>query len=77
MTPSEAEEFVLCLLRTKGPLTTMELEKLADQEHRRCPDQTVLFLTKMRGKGLIEGAPSIEKRGWLWQLPADAQTPPG
>ncbi|MCJ2532838.1 MAG: hypothetical protein LN411_02815 [Candidatus Thermoplasmatota archaeon] len=77
MTPSEAEEFVLCLLRTKGPLTTMELEKLADQEHRRCPDQTVLFLTKMRGNGLIEGAPSFEKRGWLWQLPADAQTPPG
>ncbi len=77
MTPSEAEEFVLCLLRVKGPLTTMEIEKLADQGHRRCPDQTVLFLTKMRGKGLVEGAASIEKKGWLWRLPADAQTPPG
>jgi hypothetical protein len=75
MTPVEAEEYVLHLLRVKGPLTTMEIEKLADQEHRRCPDQTVLFLTKMRGKGLIEGAASIEKKGWLWQLPAAAQTP--
>jgi hypothetical protein len=70
MTAEEAEQYVLSLLRVKGPLTTMEIEKLAGEERRRCPDQTVLFLAKMRGKGLIEGEPSAERKGWLWSLPA-------
>ena len=70
MTAGEAEEYVLSLLSVKGPLTTMEIEKLAGEERRRCPDQTVLFLAKMRGKGLIDGEPSTERKGWLWSLPA-------
>jgi hypothetical protein len=76
MTSEEAEGYVLSLLREKGPLTTMEVERLAGQERRRCPDQTVLFLAKMRGKGLIEGEPSIERKGWLWRIPPSTdQTP--
>ena len=70
MTTEEAEHYVLSLLRVKGSLTTMEIEKLAGDERRRCPDQTVLFLAKMRAKGLIEGEPSTERKGWLWSLPA-------
>ncbi len=66
---SEAEAFVIDLLRRTGPLTTMEIERAARKEHKRCPDQTVLFLTKMRRKGLIAGDASLEKRGWLWQVP--------
>lgn len=69
MNESEAEAFVVQLLREMGPLTTMQIESLARDEHRRCPDQTVLFLTKMRRKGLITGEASLEKRGWLWRLP--------
>jgi hypothetical protein len=69
MGESEAEAFVVQLLREMGPLTTMQIESLARGEHRRCPDQTVLFLTKMRRKGLIVGEASLEKRGWLWRLP--------
>ena len=70
MTPDEAEEYILSLLRANGPMTTLEIERLAGEEGRRCPDHTVLFLAKMRGRGLIEGEPSVERRGWLWSFPA-------
>ena len=69
LTPERAEIFIIDLLRTRGPMSTMEIEKLAREEHKRCPDQTVIFLTKMRKKGLIKGEASLEKRGWLWWVP--------
>lgn len=69
MEASEAESFVIELLRRKGPLSTMDIEKLARNEHKKCPDQTVIFLTKMKRKGLIKGEASLEKRGWLWWAP--------
>ena len=79
MTDAEAEAFVLSVLRDRGPMTTMEIERLASSEGRRCPDQTVVFLTKMREKGLIVGEVSIEKRGWVWQVSPRSvgQTPSG
>ena len=69
MNEPEAEKFVLALLKERGSLTTMEIERLARKDHKRCPDQTVMFLTKMRKKGLIRGEASLEKKGWLWSLP--------
>ena len=69
MNASEAEAFVIELLRQGGPLSTMEIEKLARKDHKRCPDQTVIFLTKMRKKGMIMGEASMEKRGWVWWVP--------
>jgi hypothetical protein len=69
MGDADAESFVIGILRAKGPLSTMEIEKLAREEHKRCPDQTVIFLTKMRKRGLIKGEASVEKRGWLWWVP--------
>ena len=69
MGTQEAEDYVLRLLRERGPMSTMEIEKLARKEHKRCPDQTVIFLTKMRKKGMIKGEASVEKRGWLWWIP--------
>jgi len=69
MDETSAEHFVISLLKAKGPLSTMQIEKLARKEHKRCPDQTVLFLTKMKKKGLIKGEASIERRGWVWWLP--------
>lgn len=69
MTTSEAEDYVLGLLKKEGPMTTMEIERVSASAGRRCPDQTVLFLTKMRGKGLVRGEVSHERRGWLWSLP--------
>lgn len=69
MNEAEAESFVTSLLKSRGPLTTMEVEQLARTEGRQCPDRTVMFLTKMKKKGLICGEVSIERRGWLWSLP--------
>ncbi|OGS42514.1 MAG: hypothetical protein A3K67_07515 [Euryarchaeota archaeon RBG_16_62_10] len=69
MDVSAAERFVIDLLRAKGPMSTMEIERYARKEHKRCPDQTVIFLTKMRKKGMIKGEVSMEKRGWLWWVP--------
>jgi predicted transcriptional regulator len=66
---SQAESYVLRLLRGRGPMTTMQIEVLARDQHRKCPDQTVIFLTKMRKKGLIKGEASLERRGWLWWAP--------
>lgn len=69
MTTSEAEAMVVEMLSRGGPMTTMEIEKAAASVGRRCPDQTVLFLTKMRSKGLVKGTVSQERKGWLWSLP--------
>ncbi|MGD9963230.1 MAG: hypothetical protein AB7S97_04950 [Thermoplasmata archaeon] len=69
MTQPEAEATVLRLLSEAGQMTTMEIERAAASVGRRCPDQTVLFLTKMRRRGLIRGEVSQERRGWLWSLP--------
>jgi hypothetical protein len=68
MSEGEAEEFVINLLRTLGPLTTMEIETSAAREGRRCPDQTVLFLSKMRMKGMVSGEVSVERKGWVWSI---------
>jgi len=62
----EAERYVVDILKVQGPLTTREIESLARQEGKRCPDETVLFLTKLKSKGIINGAISQEKRGWIW-----------
>jgi hypothetical protein len=69
LTEVEAERYVLQLLRSRGPMTTMQVEQDARKDGKRCPDQTVQFLIKMRRKGLIKGEASLERRGWLWSLP--------
>jgi len=69
MDVSSAEAFVIELLRARGPLSTMDIEKSARKEHKKCPDHTVIFLTKMKRKGLIRGEASIERRGWVWWVP--------
>ena len=69
MDVSDAERFVIELLKAHGPMTTMQVEISARKDRKRCPDQTVLFLTKMRRKGLIRGEASLEKRGYVWWLP--------
>ena len=69
MDVSSAEAFVIELLRDSGPISTMQIEKLARSEHKHCPDQTVIFLTKMKKKGLIRGEASLERRGWVWWAP--------
>ena len=76
MTDAEAKAFVVGLLKDRGPLSTMEIEMSAREHRTRCPDQTVLYLTKLMHRGVIHGEVSVEKRGWVWWLPK-TQTPSG
>ena len=69
MSDDEAEAFVIRLLKEQGPQSTMQIEKLARKEHKRCPDQTVIFLMKRKKKGLRRGEASLEKKGWVWSAP--------
>jgi len=66
LSESEAERFIVQLLSVRGRMTTREIEAVARKQGKRCPDETVLFLTKLRYKGRIRGELSQEKRGWLW-----------
>ena len=64
----EAERYAVDMLRSHGPMTTREIEAFAQKEGKRCPDETVLFLTKLRSKGIIKGEISEERRGWVWSI---------
>ena len=64
----EAERYVIEMLQSHGPLTTREIEEFAQKEGKRCPDETVLFLTKLRSRGIIKGEISEERRGWIWSI---------
>lgn len=68
LSETEAERFVINLLRERGPMTTKDIESNAREKGKRCPDETVLFLTKLRSRGKIKGEISQEKRGWVWWL---------
>ncbi|TET91389.1 MAG: hypothetical protein E3J35_02950 [Methanomassiliicoccales archaeon] len=62
----EAEEVVIEILRKEGPLTTVQIEERVQKRGEECPDSVVLFLSKLRLKGIIKGEVSREHRGWLW-----------
>lgn len=69
LSESEAERFVINLLLERGHMTTKDIESNAREKGKRCPDETVLFLTKLRSRGKIKGEISQEKRGWVWWVP--------
>ena len=68
LSESEAERFVISLLKAHGQMTTKDIETNARHDGKRCPDETVLFLTKLRSRGIIRGEISQEKRGWVWWI---------
>lgn len=47
-------------------LTTIELESELEEKGARCPDDLARTLNVMRRKGLIKGAVSTERGGWVW-----------
>jgi len=63
----DAVEHILSVLRDAGkPLTTREVQAETEKRRVRCPDSTVVFLNRLRIKGLIHGERSRERRGWIW-----------
>jgi len=67
-----AAQFIIQLLRKAGPLTTREIEEMADREVLAylmlCPDETIGFLKELKAKGLIRGKSSPERRSWTWWI---------
>ncbi|MCD6263411.1 hypothetical protein J7L60_03255 [Candidatus Bathyarchaeota archaeon] len=64
---ADPEEFVVSLLREAGrPLTTREIQEAAERALVQCPDSTVVFLNRLRLRGVIRGRLSRERRAWVW-----------
>ncbi len=63
----EAVDLILEILgEAGGPLTTRQVQEETERKLVRCPDSTVVFLNKLRRKGVINGEMSRERRGWIW-----------
>jgi hypothetical protein len=67
----EAVDLILQVLKGAGkPLTTREVQRETEKRLVRCPDSTVVFLNRLRIKGVIMGERSRERRGWIWWVEA-------
>jgi len=65
----EADQLILKLLKEAvKPLTTREIQTETEKRLVRCPDSTVVFLNKLRLKGVINGEMSKERHGWIWWI---------
>ena len=66
---NEAVDLILQVLGEAGkPLTTREVQAETEKRLVRCPDSTVVFLNRLRIKGVINGERSRERKGWIWWL---------
>ena len=64
---NEAVDLILQVLGEAGkPLTTREVQAETEKRLVRCPDSTVVFLNRLRIKGVINGERSRERKGWIW-----------
>lgn len=65
----EAVQAILSILKKASePLTTRTVGEEMQKLQLRCPDTTIVFLNRLRKRGLINGERSKEKRGWVWWL---------
>ena len=63
----EAVDVIIEILRNAGkPLSTRDIQKETQKRLVRCPDSTIVFLNRLRLKGVIKGERSKERRGWIW-----------
>ncbi|MEM3445680.1 MAG: hypothetical protein QXJ27_01335 [Thermoplasmata archaeon] len=68
LSEEEAEKIIIEFLARKGRATTREIEEEIRKTGKRCPDESVKFLMKLRSHGRIKGEVSAEARGWVWYL---------
>ncbi|KON29247.1 hypothetical protein AC482_07040 [miscellaneous Crenarchaeota group-15 archaeon DG-45] len=65
----EAVDLILSVLKTAGrPMSTREIQEETERRMVRCPDSTVVFLNRLRLRGVIKGERSRERRGWIWWI---------
>jgi len=61
-----AKAIVEILKASPQPLTTRQIGEAMAKRRKRCPDATIVFLNRLRRKGLIQGRRDPERRGWVW-----------
>jgi repressor of nif and glnA expression len=63
----EASQMIITILKEAGkPLTTREVQAETQKRLVRCPDSTIVFLNRLRQRGIIHGERNKEARGWVW-----------
>jgi len=69
LTDKEATNIILSILKkAEKPLSTRDIEGETRKLLITCPDNTPVFLNKLRLKGIIKGQLSPERRGWIWWI---------
>ena len=61
-----AQTIVEILKEADEPLTTRQVQEETQKRMVRCPDTTIVFLNRLRQKGIINGERNKEARGWIW-----------
>ena len=63
----DAVKAILGILRKAGkPVSTRDVGLEMQKLQLRCPDSTIVFLNRLRQRGLIQGERNKEERGWVW-----------
>jgi len=69
LSEKEATKIILSILKkAEKPLSTRDIEGETRKLLITCPDNTPVFLNKLRLKGIIRGQLSSERRGWVWWI---------
>jgi hypothetical protein len=69
LSEKEAVKTILSILKKADkPLSTRDIEGETRKLLITCPDNTPVFLNRLRLKGIIKGQLSPERRGWIWWI---------
>lgn len=65
----EAVQAILNILRgARKPISTREVGEAMQKRQLRCPDSTIVFLNRLRQRGLVHGERNRKLRGWIWWI---------
>jgi len=75
LSEKEATKIILSILKkAEKPLSTRDIEGETRKLLITCPDNTPVFLNRLRLKGVIRGQLSPERRGWIWWIERKAKS---
>jgi repressor of nif and glnA expression len=65
----EGTDLIIKILKeAQRPLSTREIQQETQKRLVRCPDSTIVYLNRLRLKGVINGERRKEMRGWVWWI---------
>jgi hypothetical protein len=67
LSDQEGVDLIIKILKeAQRPLSTREIQQETHKRLVRCPDSTIVYLNRLRLKGVIHGERRKEMRGWVW-----------